>query len=223
MIATGFDDLRMRVDAQSEQAKQHQEKLKVTQTTLPPSHALTIYPSQEIQERIKNLKNLHSTSTLSKLSRYSSSQTQLTARLLGLIQHLHLLIPAIRSSSIRPEEEELRNRLEKIEEEILGGGGRSRGKVGELWAVVGALRARGGADYNNGNAEQWQVVDEDGLARIAQVSLKHFFFSLLAISLSNTRLFSAGPVGSTIRSCSSYENTSESPQRLVCHCTSGRL
>jgi len=158
----------MRVDAQTDQAKQHQERLKVSSryetAMLNGTHPLLF---QEIQERLKTLKNNHATSTLIKLSRYSSTQTQLMARLLALIQHLHLLIPAIRSSSIRPEEEELRTRLEKMEEEIMGGGGRSRGKLGELWAVVGALRARG-AGAPNGGAE-WQVVDEEGLGRIAQV------------------------------------------------------
>lgn len=101
-------------------------------------------------------------------------------RLLKLVQHLHLLIPALRSSSIRPEEEALRAALEEIDEEIRkpGGMGRMRGKLNELWALVGAVRAArernrmGGADSNI----EWAVVDEDGLARIAQVWLLRLLF-----------------------------------------------
>lgn len=100
---------------------------------------------------------------------------------MAFIQHLHLLIPAIRSSSIRPEEEELRKKLDEIEQEISGGGGRLRGKLGELWAVLGAVRAREGArSGNRGSAGgEWKVVDEDGLARIAQVG-RFFYLNLSA-------------------------------------------
>jgi nuclear pore complex protein Nup54 len=94
-------------------------------------------------------------------------------RLLRLVQHLHLFIPALRSSSIRPEEEALRAALEEIDEEIRrpGGMGRMRGKLNELWALVGAVRAtreRSRMSGTDGNIE-WAVVDDDGLARIAQV------------------------------------------------------
>lgn len=86
-----------------------------------------------------------------------------------LIQHLHLLIPVLRSSAIRPEEEALRARLEEIEEEVRRG--RLRGKLNELWAVVGALLngARGGRDGKEGGGTEWAVVDEEGLGQIAQV------------------------------------------------------
>lgn len=108
----------------------------------------------------------HTTSTTPRLARFASAQIQLTLRLLSFIQHLHLLIPAVRSSSIRPEEEELRKKLEVIEQQLLGGGGRLRGKLGELWAIVGAVRARAGAQSPSND---WKVVDEEGLAQITQV------------------------------------------------------
>jgi nuclear pore complex protein Nup54 len=82
---------------------------------------------------------------------------------------LHLLIPAIRSSSIRPEEEQLRGKLEEIEEEVKRG--RMKGKLNELWALIGAVNAareRGGGK-SGGTSGEWAVVDEEGLAQIAQV------------------------------------------------------
>ena len=104
--------------------------------------------------------------------------------MLKLVQHLHLLIPALRSSALRPEEEALRTALEEIDEEVRrpGGTGRIRGKLNELWALVGAVsaaRERGRA----GGGVEWAVVDEEGLAQIAQVrscSSVHFlhFFCL---------------------------------------------
>lgn len=75
----------------------------------------------------------------------------------------------LRSSGIRREEEELRGELEEIEEEVKRGKG--RGKIGELWALVGAvnaMRERTGGGDGSGRGE-WAVVDEDGVAQIAQV------------------------------------------------------
>lgn len=89
--------------------------------------------------------------------------------MLKLVQHLHLLIPALRSSAIRPEEEALRTALEQIDEEVRrpGGAGRIRGKLNELWALVGAVNAP--RERRAGGVE-WTVVDEEGLAQIARVS-----------------------------------------------------
>lgn len=98
--------------------------------------------------------------------------TLLSQRVLSLILHLHLLIPAIRSTAIRPEEEKLRTELDQIEEEMRRGSV-GRGKMNELWGVVGqlaALRQQGGG--NNGmEGLEWRVVDQEGLERITWVSL----------------------------------------------------
>ena len=87
-----------------------------------------------------------------------------------MVQHLHLLLPALRSSAIRPEEEELRVALEKIDEEVRrpGGLGKMRGKLNELWALLGAVNAARERDRQNGNVK-WAVVDEEGLGQITQV------------------------------------------------------
>ena len=124
--------------------------------------------------RISNLVQRHQLSNASRLQRAATLQTQLTHRVLKLVQHLHLLIPALRSSALRPEEEALRTALEEIDEEVRrpGGTGRIRGKLNELWALVGAVAAarerdrRGGG---GGGGVEWTVVDKDGLAQLAQV------------------------------------------------------
>lgn len=107
---------------------------------------------------------------LARLRRAQALQTQLTHRVLRIAQHLHLLVPALRSSSIRPEEEALRAALEELDEDVRrpGGLGKMRAKLNELWALVDAVRAARDRDRQEGTVE-WAVVDEDGLARIAQV------------------------------------------------------
>ena len=117
-------------------------------------------------------------------------------RIVRLVTHLHLLIPSVRSSSIRPEEEALRSWLEEIEEEVRRGGGgngvgRLKAKLGELWAVVGAVEAareREGVGRGKGDGSEsveWAVVDPEGLQRIAQVCNCHsirFFVKILTVS-----------------------------------------
>jgi len=85
----------------------------------------------------------------------------------------------VRSSSIRPEEEALRGGLEEIEEEVRRG--RLRGKLNELWALIGAVgaaaeRERGGVGGSSGSGGgqgggggEWTVVDEDGLAQLTHI------------------------------------------------------
>lgn len=128
---------------------------------------------QELKKRLESLKAVHNDNNIARIQRAASQHTQISHRLLKLIQHLHLLIPAVRSSAIRPEEEELRVALEVIEEEIRRPGGTSkmRAKLNELWALVGAVNAaresarKGGIDGQT----EWTVVDDEGLKQIAQV------------------------------------------------------
>lgn len=153
-LAVGFDDLQKRVEAQRSQATAHQEKLK------------------DLKTRIAALTSSHSSTNSPRLQRAAAVQTQLQQRLIRLVQHLHLLIPSVRSSSIRPEEEALRSLLESIEEEIRrpGGVGRLKGKLSELWAVVGAIEAaRERERKNNGNSVEWSVVDSEGMQQLTQV------------------------------------------------------
>jgi nuclear pore complex protein Nup54 len=154
VLATSFDDLQKRIEAQTQQATGHQEKLK------------------EIRARIEKLSERHVLANAPRLQKLASAQIQLSHRLLRLVQHLHLLIPALRSSSIRPEEEALRAALEEIDGEIRrpGGMGRIVGKLNELWALVGAVNAMRGANSKGStDGVEWAVVDEEGLNQIVQV------------------------------------------------------
>jgi Nucleoporin complex subunit 54 len=154
VLGTGFDDLQKRVEAQTQQATAHQEKLK------------------EIRARVEKLSERHVLTNAPRLQKLASAQSQLTHRLLRLVQHLHLLIPALRSSSIRPEEEALRAALEEVDGEIRrpGGMGRIVGKLNELWALVGAVNAMRGANSKGStDGVEWAVVDEEGLNQIVQV------------------------------------------------------
>ena len=117
VIAIGFDDLRDRVDAQNQQASEHTKKL------------------ADLKSRLEALTIAHSISNSTRLLRASGKQTQIVHRL----QHLHLLIPSVRSSAIRPEEEEMRGKLEEIEDELRKG--RVKGRLNELWALPGAVNA----------------------------------------------------------------------------------
>jgi nuclear pore complex protein Nup54 len=109
-----------------------------------------------------------------RISVLSHTQVELTARLAKLIHHLHLFIPSVRSTSIRPDEEALRAQLEAIEAELRrpGGLGRVGGRIGELWGLVGRIRGqketgRLGTDKEAG----WAVVDGATFEDIKQVGI----------------------------------------------------
>ncbi|KAL5535281.1 PXA2 [Sanghuangporus sanghuang] len=153
-LAVGFDDLQKRVEAQRSQAAAHQEKLK------------------ELKTRIAALTSAHSSTNAPRLQRAAAVQIQLQQRLVRLVQHLHLLIPSVRSSSIRPEEEALRSVLESIDEEIRrpGGIGRLKGKLSELWAILGAIEAEKERERKNSESNvEWAVVDSEGMQRLTQI------------------------------------------------------
>lgn len=63
--------------------------------------------------------------------------------------------------------------LESIDEEIRrpGGIGKLKGKLSELWAILGAIEAaRERERKNRENNVEWAVVDPEGLQRLTQVS-----------------------------------------------------
>ncbi|KAF5370012.1 hypothetical protein D9758_001369 [Tetrapyrgos nigripes] len=162
VLAMGFDNLRDRVDAQSQQSTAQKAKL------------------GELKDRLQSLTTHHTTTTVPKLQQYSALQTQLMHRLLKLVTHLHLFIPSVRSSAFGENEEMLRSALEEAAAEVgLNGsngegrrvrGGKINSKLGELWAVISQLKAREESlAASMGTAGEWKVVDEEGLARITQI------------------------------------------------------
>ena len=115
----------------------------------------------------------------------------------------------MRSSAIRPEEEALRTQLDAIEEELMRGGA-GRGKMNELWGVVGqlaALRQAGQAPGMHGGPGQeveWRVVDPEGLETIARVRLflRRRFLVAFACSCAAR---DADFIRATAGSCASYQ------------------
>ncbi|KAF9484037.1 hypothetical protein BDN70DRAFT_872935 [Pholiota conissans] len=154
VMAVGFDDLRARFDAQTSVSDSHNQKL------------------TEVRSRLATLNTQHSVGNASRILRAAVVQTQLAQRVMRFVQHLHLLIPAIRSSALRPEEEKLRGILEELEEEMRRE--RVKSRLNELWALIGAVgasveRSSGGGAAGGTGGGEWAVVDEEGLAQIAQI------------------------------------------------------
>ncbi|KAJ7058450.1 nucleoporin complex subunit 54-domain-containing protein [Mycena amicta] len=159
-VAIGFEDLRQRLDGQTAQAGDQVSKL------------------NELKSRIADL-STHQSANHTRATRLAATHLQLYHRVLLLTAHLHLLIPAVRGGAVRIEEEEMRGGLEELRSEVgagsgsaKGSAGRIRSKIAELWALVGALTAaRDASSSSSSNSGQgeWKVVDEDGLARIAQI------------------------------------------------------
>lgn len=120
---------------------------------------------QELQTRLTALGQTHVLSTTRNTTRVLQTHTLITHRLLRFVEHIHLLIPNLRSAAISPEEESLRANLERLRDELSSGNG--RGRLNELWALLGAVKAaeeRGGSE-----AMEWKVVDWDGLEKLAAV------------------------------------------------------
>ncbi|KAG9005902.1 hypothetical protein FRB90_010144, partial [Tulasnella sp. 427] len=154
VLALGFEDVKKRADAQAANAKAQQQQL------------------DELASRLEAMAQKHALMTSVRAQKAAQAQTQIKQRITSLVQHLHFMIPTVRSSSIRPEEEALRAALESIDEELKrpGGLGRMKGKLSELWTAVGALgamreRARKAGEEFGG----WQVRDEASLNELAQI------------------------------------------------------
>ncbi|CED84686.1 Nuclear pore complex, p54 component (sc Nup57) [Phaffia rhodozyma] len=161
-LAVGFSDLGKRVDAQMKMAGAHWGKL------------------QEISTRLSTLSKTSHLSLSLRVSRSHLLQTQLSHRTLLLIRHLHLLIPTLRSSSIRREEEALTERLSVLVRELEGGRGAGsdgnvKGRLMELWGLLGQVktereRDRQGRGSDGGHGlEGWAVVDDEAMERLAKI------------------------------------------------------
>jgi nuclear pore complex protein Nup54 len=176
-LAVGFDDLKKRVEAQERQAKVHQAKIDVghclmRQTILAYN---VIVGQQELSAKLNELTSKANLSTSTRLSRTSHTQVQLSARLLRLISRLHAL-SAGRGRPLRPNEEELKNKLEKLWVDVTGrlpahggaGGGKMAAMINELW-VIASQRKAVRATMGGGKGEEWTVVNEEDLAKVLEV------------------------------------------------------
>lgn len=150
----------------------------------------------ELQKRLDDLTAKHSLSNSVRISAISRKQTSLHHRLVGLAKRIHLLIPALRGHSITLKEEQLKNLLQMCEMELeaissmtssTGGlsgtsaqqdGQRSgvhhrlRGRINELWALLGTLKAKreAAALAHDGNAPlEWAVVDDSAIEDVVKV------------------------------------------------------
>ncbi|KAG9001008.1 hypothetical protein FRB94_005032 [Tulasnella sp. JGI-2019a] len=161
--AIGFEDLQKRVNNQAAFAQHQQTQLK------------------EANDRLEALQQKHQLATSLRAQRTALKQTEIDQGLATLVKTLHLMIPSVRATSIRPEEERLRSVLEAVEDELKrpGGLGRMKGKLSELWTAVSALKAMkeraraaggGGADGGGGGQQvEWAVVDEAALNELTGV------------------------------------------------------
>lgn len=68
--------------------------------------------------------------------------------------------------------------MEELEEELRRG--RMKGKVNELWALLGAVNAS--KERSRNGIGEWAVVDEEGLAQLTQVSKQFQCGDVLSIS-----------------------------------------
>lgn len=168
VIAVGFSDLQKRTEVQTRVAGAHYAKL------------------QEISTRLTALSKSAHLSLSLRLSRAQLLESQLSHRTLQLIKHLHLLIPTLRSSSIRRDEEALTLRLEALVAELEGGRGKKgeslKGRMVELWGLLGEVKSERERDRNAvGGREGWAVVDESAMNELATVrpcfSLRFFVSS----------------------------------------------
>lgn len=147
-----MDDLRRRADVSKAQAYTHIAKL------------------QELSKKNSELLTSHTTRTAPQLTQVMHTHVHLVHRITMLARHLHLLIPTVRSSTMRGGEEKLRAALEAMEGELRkpGGLGRVDGRVGELWGAVNRAKVAYG-NGKKGGEDSWAVGDEDGLKELAKV------------------------------------------------------
>jgi nuclear pore complex protein Nup54 len=170
VVAKGFEDLKKRADAQVANAAAQAQALAVG-FMLIIIHLLNGF--QELNARLDAISQKHSLSTSIRAQKAARSEQEIKQRLTSLIRHLHLLIPTVRSSSIRPEEEALRVALENVEGDLQLG--KTRGKLSELANAIAALKAmreRARQSGGDGGGVEWTVVDEDGLGQLVQVRSK---------------------------------------------------
>ncbi|EIW71250.1 hypothetical protein M231_07390 [Tremella mesenterica] len=177
VLATGWADVKKRVQMQEQVASVHQQKLK------------------EISAALANLTRQASLSSSIRLQTLQTSLKSLQSRLIHLAAQSPQFIPALHSTPFRPEETIIRSTLENVQAELDGrstlssvpgtpgtprsvglrsealGGKKGKrrmiGEVNELWGLLDEVRRQRKLRQIGGGAE-W-TKDEKSLAQLAEV------------------------------------------------------
>ena len=169
VLAVGFPDVKSRLEMQQAETLRQSNKL------------------NDFRKRLDELTSKHTLSNSVRIAAISRKQTSLHHRLISIAKRIHLLIPALRGQSVTLREEQLKSILHNCEMELesisSGSDGRGqgsnhnyttrlRGRINELWALLGTLKAkREAAMASDGSHNQleWAVVDESALDDVAKV------------------------------------------------------
>lgn len=173
VLAIGFNDLHSRVAGQERETERQAGHLKT------------------IMERLSAIEQKQSLSHSVRAQAALKRQSALHHRVVGIAKKSHVLVPALRGSAVTREEEQLRLKLETCQAELGGSNGaggmngqsamgsstaatsRLRARVNEMWAVLGAVKAKREALERQGKkaSVEWAVVDEDGAQQVTNVSV----------------------------------------------------
>ncbi|ORX33944.1 nucleoporin complex subunit 54-domain-containing protein [Kockovaella imperatae] len=165
VLATGWADVKKRVDMQEKIASVHQEKIK------------------EISIALSQLSRQTSLSTSIRLAALQTQLTTLMHRLIHLVAQTPQFIPILQSTAFRQEEAAVAKVLEGVKADLEGKGkakgsgalnrrgtgeGRMIGQVNELWGLVEEIRKMRKGVAAGANREGW-LADERALAEIAEI------------------------------------------------------
>jgi len=103
----------------------------------------------------------------------------------------------------------MRGKLEEIEDEIRKG--RVKGRLNELWALLGAVNAS--IERGRGGMGEWAVVDDEGLGQIAQVGFFICLRSSLLFSVFEIVAF-LDPFGAAGGAGTPHQDFTKVPKRL---------
>ena len=161
-LALGFPAVQHRLELQQRLNLQHQ-------TLLDQLHA-----------HLDSLSSTHSLTTSLRTLRARQNAVALQARVTRLVAKAGAGLGPMKNASVRRDEDELRVRLEGMKSEVEA----LKARTGELWAGVGAVKARRGHASSSDDSEataaaSWAVADEDGLRQILEVRTLSLFIRVL--------------------------------------------
>ncbi|KAJ2500589.1 Nucleoporin nup57 [Coemansia sp. RSA 1972] len=154
VLASGFDDLRKRVDSQSLQMQTYQER------------------TSEVSEKLGKILQKHHSETTVRLAECRRRQADLSQRLLEFIKLLQML--RLRGQLLHPEEELFRARVEHLEKEMTRSGSLKQ-RLAEIQDHVYRLQANARrrrellGHSSGGYSDGYEVADETQLESVIKV------------------------------------------------------